>query len=83
MPVEVILITRQRNHCQFSRKKGYLGGYREGYRIGRREEQTRWVAWNQKLEEALREGREFTEPPPGEIEKVEKRPFISALFRFR
>ena len=42
------------------------------YDKGREEERQRWLAWNQRREEALREGRDFTEPPPGEIEKVEK-----------
>ena len=42
------------------------------YDKGREEERQRWLAWNQRREEALREGRDFTEPPPGEIEKVDK-----------
>ena len=42
------------------------------YAKGREEERQRWLAWNQRREEALQEGREFTEPPPGETEKVQK-----------
>ncbi len=83
MPIEIILITRHCDNSQFGGKRGFREGYREGFRIGRQEEQARWMAWNQRLEEAFREGREFTEPPPGKIEKVEKRSFISALFHLR
>lgn len=36
------------------------------YSKGREEERQRWIAWNRRREEALKEGREFTEPPPGE-----------------
>ena len=46
--------------------------YAKGKEQGQEEERQRWLAWNQRREEALREGRDFTEPPPGEIEKVEK-----------
>jgi hypothetical protein len=46
--------------------------YERGREEGREEIQKLWQAWNQRREEALGEGREFTEPPPGETEKVEK-----------
>ena len=46
--------------------------YDKGKEEGREEVQQLWLAWNQRREEALREGREFTEPPPGETEKVQK-----------
>ncbi len=34
------------------------------YAKGREDERQAWRAWNQRREEALREGKEFTEPPP-------------------
>ena len=46
--------------------------YAKGREEGREEVQQLWQAWNQRREEALREGREFTEPPPGETEKASK-----------
>ena len=33
--------------------------------IGRRETQREWMAWYERQQAALREGRSFTEPPPG------------------
>ena len=42
------------------------------YDKGREEERQRWLAWNQRREEALREGRDFTELPPGEAAKNHK-----------
>lgn len=44
----------------------------KGKEEGREEERQRWLTWNRRREEALQEGREFTEPPPGETEKVSK-----------
>ena len=46
--------------------KGKEAGLKEGREEGREEERLQWQAWNQRREEALREGQEFTEPPPGE-----------------
>lgn len=42
--------------------------YAKGKEEGRKEERLQWRAWNQRREEALREGREFTEPPPDAAE---------------
>ena len=42
----------------------YAKGREEGKDEGREEEREKWIAWNQRREEALKEGREFTEPPP-------------------
>ena len=53
-------------------KSRYDKGKEDGREEGQEEERQRWLAWNQRREEALREGREFTEPPPGETEKVQK-----------
>jgi hypothetical protein len=39
-------------------------GLEEGEQKGREEERQQWLAWNQRREAALREGRDFTEPPP-------------------
>jgi hypothetical protein len=36
----------------------------EGEQKGREEERQQWLAWNQRREAALREVRDFTEPPP-------------------
>jgi len=49
-----------------------VGRLWRSYRANREEVQKLWLAWNRRREEALREGREFTEPPPGEAEKVQK-----------
>ncbi len=38
--------------------------YAKGRQEGKEEERQQWIAWNQRREEALREGKEFTEPPP-------------------
>ena len=46
-------------------REGRDEGRQEGHQEGREEEREQWLAWNQRREEALREGREFTEPPPG------------------
>jgi len=45
--------------------EGLKEGRDEGRQEGREEEREQWLAWNQRREAALREGREFTEPPPG------------------
>ena len=37
---------------------------RSRYAKGREDERQEWRAWNLRREEALREGREFTELPP-------------------
>ena len=46
--------------------------YDKGKEQGQEEERQRWLAWNQRREEALREGRDFTELPPGEAAKNHK-----------
>ena len=46
--------------------------FAKGKQEGKEEERQRWLAWNQRREEALQEGSEFTEPPPGETEKASK-----------
>ena len=38
--------------------------YAKGKEEGLEEKQQQWLAWNQRRLEALREGREFTEPTP-------------------
>ena len=43
--------------------------YAKGKEEGREEVQQQWRAWNQRREEALRDGKEFTEPPPGSEDK--------------
>ena len=48
------------------KKEGREEGKEEGREEGREEVQKLWFAWNRRREEALREGREFTEPPPAE-----------------
>ncbi|MDE2939900.1 MAG: hypothetical protein OXR67_13450 [Chloroflexota bacterium] len=53
-------------------KSRYAKGKEEGREEGREEVQKQWQAWNRRREEALQEGREFSEPPPGETEKVSK-----------
>ena len=50
----------------------FAKGKEEGLQEGREEVQQLWQAWNLRREEALREGREFTEPPPGEPGDVNK-----------
>ena len=45
-------------------QKGREEGLEEGEQKGREEEHQQWLAWNQRREAALREGRDFTEPPP-------------------
>ena len=52
--------------------KGKEAGLKEGREEGREEERLQWQAWNQRREEALREGREFTEPPPGKPNNLSK-----------
>ena len=36
-----------------------------GIKMGREEERQEWRAWYERQQAALREGRPFTEPPPG------------------
>ena len=45
-------------------QEGREEGLEEGEQKGREEEHQQWLAWNQRREAALREGRDFTEPPP-------------------
>ena len=47
------------------RKVGREEGREVGQEEGREEERRRWAAWNQRREEAAREGEPFDEPPPG------------------
>ena len=49
---------------QAGRQEGREEGLEEGEQKGREEERQQWLAWNQRREAALREGRDFTEPPP-------------------
>ena len=49
---------------QAGRQEGREEGLEEGEQKGREEEHQQWLAWNQRREAALREGRDFTEPPP-------------------
>ena len=44
------------------RKQGFELGRKEG----REEERKAWVEWNQRRNQAMAEGREFTESPPHE-----------------
>ena len=46
------------------REEGREEGRTEGREEGREEERLQWRAGNQRREEALQAGREFTEPPP-------------------
>ena len=50
-------------------KEGRQEGREEGQEEGRDKERQQWLAWNLRREEALREGKEFDEPPPGETKK--------------
>jgi hypothetical protein len=45
-------------------QEGREEGLEEGEQKGREEEHQQWLAWNQRREAALREVRDFTEPPP-------------------
>ena len=54
--------------------KGKEEGLKAGREAGREEERLQWQAWNQRREEALREGKEFNESPPGESEKYQRLP---------
>ncbi len=45
-------------------KSRYAKGRKEGKEEGREEERGKWREWNLRREQALREGKEFTEPPP-------------------
>ena len=54
------------------RREGREEGREAGREAGREEERLQWQAWNQRREEALREGREFTEPPPGKPNNLSK-----------
>ncbi|MDE2779009.1 MAG: hypothetical protein OXI91_04955 [Chloroflexota bacterium] len=56
------------------RQEGRDEGRQEGREEGRDEERRQWLAWNLRREEAFREGREFSESPPGEAEKYGKLP---------
>ena len=42
------------------------------YAKGREDERQEWQSWNQRREEALRQGKEFTEPPPGKSQDGNK-----------
>ncbi len=44
--------------------EGRVEGRVEGRAEGRMEENQRWMAWNERRERALDEGRPFDEPPP-------------------
>lgn len=37
---------------------------KERYNKGREEERRAWIEWNQRREQAIKDGQDFTEPPP-------------------
>ena len=45
-------------------RERYNKGREEGLEEGREEERRAWVEWNERREQAVKDGREFTEPPP-------------------
>ena len=47
----------------------YAKGREDGKEEGREEEREKWRAWNHRREEALLQGKEFTEPPPDDTAK--------------
>ena len=53
-------------------KSRYAKGRQDGKKEGREEERQQWTAWNQRREEAVGAGREFTEPPPSETLSIKK-----------
>ena len=53
-------------------KEGREEGRQEGREEGREEERQQWHTWIRRREETLREGREFTEPPPSTPENASK-----------
>ena len=53
--------------------EGLEEGRTEGRTEGREEERQQWLAWNRRREEALRAGREFTEPPPAGPDEAEEK----------
>ena len=46
--------------------------YAKGWQEGREEERQKWIDWNRRREQALLEGSEFTEPPPGKSQEGNK-----------
>ena len=46
--------------------------YAKGRQEGREEERQKWIDWNRRREQALLEGSEFTEPPPGKSQEGNK-----------
>ena len=46
--------------------------YTKGRQEGREEERQKWIDWNRRREQALLEGSEFTEPPPGKSQEGNK-----------
>ena len=48
------------------REEGRKQAREDGFALGREEERRAWVEWYQRSQQALAEGREFTEPPPSE-----------------
>ena len=51
---------------ELGREEGRQEGRGEGREEGREEERKAWMEWNQRRSQAMAEGREFTEAPPGE-----------------
>ena len=49
-----------------AREEGLEEGLEKGLEKGRDLERKAWVEWNQRRSQAIAEGREFTEAPPGE-----------------
>ena len=54
------------------REEGLEKGLEKGREEGRVEADGEWTAWLTRSEEAQREGREFTEPPPSKRAESDK-----------
>ena len=61
MIAELIVEKYKQRRWEAGRREGLQEGRQEGRREGRQE----WRAWYERQQAALREGRPFTEPPPG------------------
>ena len=61
-----------RSRYDKGKEEGRQEGREEGREKGREEEREHWLAWNRRREEALREGKEFTEPPPSQPKSVKE-----------
>ncbi len=65
MVAEIIVEKYKQHREEIGRKKGRKEGRLEGRHEGRAGERQAWLAWYQRQQAARKEGREFTEPPPG------------------